>query len=149
MTDRVVTTEYERKMLIRLLENQKLPFSVNIASGKHRTVQQNRLQRKWMQEIAEHFDGNTPEEVRGYCKLHLGVPILREENPDFRAKYDAIIKPMPYAHKLAAMMEPLDFPITRLMTTRQKTAYLDAVHKHWTERGVILSQPDDQGRQAA
>lgn len=149
MTERVVTTEYERKMLIRFLEGIKLPFTANVATGKHRTVAQNRLQRKWMQEIAEHLDGHTAEEIRGYCKLHLGVPILREENPDFRAKYDAIIKPMPYEHKIAAMMEPLDFPITRLMSTKQKTAYLDTVQKHFAERGIILTNPDDQGREFA
>ena len=143
MSDRVITTEYERKMLIKFLEGHKLPVTVNIASGKHRTIAQNRLQRRWLQEIAEQLDGNTPEEIRGYCKLHIGVPILREENPAFRERYDAIIKPLPYEHKVAAMMEPLDMPVTRLFTTIQKSRYLEAIVAHFAERGIVLSMPED------
>jgi hypothetical protein len=39
------------------------------------------------------------------------------------------------------MMVPFDFGITRIMTTRQKTAYLDAIHKHFSEQGVVLTDP--------
>lgn len=149
MAERVITNEYERKLLLKFLEGQKLPFTVNIASGKHRTIAQNRLQRKWIQEIADQMDGHTPEEIRGYCKLHLAVPILREENPEFRERYDAVIKPLPYEHKIAAMMEPLDMPVTRLFTTAQKTRYLDAIVAHFAERGIALTMPDDLRSAAA
>lgn len=143
MADRVITNEYERKMLIKFLEGQKLPFTVNIASGKHRTVAQNKLQRRWMLELADQIEGHSPEQIRGYCKLHIGVPILREENPEFRERYDAVIRPLPYEHKIAAMMEPLDLPVTRIMNTKQKTRYLDGIVQHFAERGIVLSMPDD------
>ncbi len=145
MTTRLVRDEKDRELLIRFIQRHKLPFTVNIVKGLPRTVLQNRLQRKWLNEIAEQLGDQTPEEVRGYCKLALGVPILRAENEDFCAKYDAIVKPLTYEKKLSIMMEPLDMPITRLMSTSQKTRYLDGIYKHFAERGVVLTSPDMQG----
>jgi hypothetical protein len=130
-------------MLLRFLEQQAVPFTVNIAKGGKRSLKQNRLSRLWLNEIAEQLGDQTPEEVRGYCKLTIGVPILRAENETFRAKYDAIVKPLPYEDKLALMMEPLDFPVSRLMTTKQATAYLDGVHRHFAEKGIVLTDPGD------
>lgn len=149
MTDRIIENEYERKMLIRFIEGHKLPFTVTTTAGKHRTFHQNKLQRKWMTEIAEQMGDSTAEEWRGYCKLTIGVPILREENEAFRQRYDQIIKPLPYEQKLACMMEPLDFPITRLMNTKQKTAYLDGINRYFSERGVVLTQPKDREQKEA
>lgn len=31
----------------------------------------------------------------------------------------------------------------RLMTTKQATAYLDGVHRHFSEKGVVLTDPGD------
>lgn len=142
MTSLVIDSESDRQYLARLVAGRKLPFTVDITKGKRRTVEQNRLQRLWMNEISEQLGDRTPEEARGYCKLTLGVPILRAENEAFREKYDAHVKGLPYDQKLALMMEPLDMPVTRLMTTAQKTAYLDAVFKHFAEQGVILTVPE-------
>jgi hypothetical protein len=73
-----------------------------------------------------------------------GVPLLRAENPAFCAKYDRLIKPLPYEVKLEYMMEPLDFPITRLMKTDQKTRYLDSILKEYSEQGVVLTIPEER-----
>lgn len=140
MTSRSITTEADRKFLYRFLATQKLPFTVDVIRGKRRSVEQNRLQRVLINEIAEQLGDRTAEEVRGYCKLTIGVPILRAENEAFREKYDAVVKPLSYEQKLALMMEPLDMPVTRLMSTEQKTRYLDAVVRHFAEQGVVLSQ---------
>lgn len=142
---RFVETEYDRKMLIRFLENEKLPFSASTSRGGQRSNKQNRLQRLWMNEIAEQRGDMSPEEVRGYCKLTIGVPILRSENEDFCKRYDEVVKPMPYEQKLAIMMEPLDLPVTRLMTTRQHAAYLDGIQRHFAEQGIVLTSPDTYG----
>ena len=140
--NRICETEHDRKMLIRFIEGKKLPFTASLADGKHRTTLQNRLQRQWMNDIAEQ-EGETAEYWRGYCKLVHGVPILRNENDAFAMEYDAVIKPLPYEAKLRLMQVPFDFGITRLMTTKQKTAYLDAIHREFSERGVILTNPED------
>jgi hypothetical protein len=144
MASRLVKTEFDRTMLIRYLEKRELPFTVEVA--RKRTTDQNKLQRKWLTEIAEQSDGNTAEEVRGWCKLHIGVPILREENEEFREKYDRIVKPMSYEDKLELMMVPFDFPITRLMTTAQKSLYLDRVFARFSGLGLVLTDPNAGGR---
>ena len=109
-----------------------------------RSLDQNKLQRKWLLE-AEAQGDHTAEEYRGYCKLHFAVPILRWELPEFREKYDRIVKPMLYEDKLELMQEPLDFPCTRLMSKDQKTRYLDAVYQHFTSLGMRLTDPNLRG----
>jgi len=144
MTTRVVRTEMERQLLMRFVEKHALPFTIELTKGARRSVEQNRLQRMWVNEIAEQIGDQTPEEIRGYCKLTIGVPILRAESEGFAEKYDRIVKPLPYEAKIELMMEPLDFPVTRLMTTAQKTKYLDGIFRHFAERGVVLTAPDQQ-----
>lgn len=148
MATRIIETEYDRKMLIRFIEGHKLPMTVNVSAGGKRTAKQNRLNRQWMQEIAEQLGDSTPEEWRGYCKLTIGVPILRSQNDMFCQRYDEVVRPLPYEAKLAMMQEPLDFPITRLMTVKQQTEYLDGVHRHFSEKGIVLTDPGDLLHQA-
>jgi hypothetical protein len=143
MAERFIENDGDRKMLIRFIEAQKLPMTVNIEIGRQRSKAQNRLQRKWMKEIADQLGDQTPEEVRGFCKLTIGVPILRMENEKFREAYDRRVRPMPYEQKMAFMMEPFDLAVTRIMTTKQKTAYLDGVHRYFSERGIVLTNPGD------
>jgi len=143
MTQRFVETEQARDMAVRFLQSHPLPFSMSVNKGGKRSSQQNRLQRQWMNEIAEQLPEYTAEGWRGFCKLCFGVPILRSDDEEFRAAYDEKIKPLPYETKLACMSVPLDIPVTSRMNTRQKKQYLDAVHAHFSERGVMLSNPDD------
>ena len=143
MTTRFLETEADCRMLIRFLEGQALPLTVSLSKGGKRTLKQNRLQRQWLNEIAEQLGDQTPEEVRGYCKLTIGVPILRAENEAFRERYDAIVRPLPYEQKLQLMMEPLDFPISRIMNTKQATTYLDGIHRHFADKGIVLTDPGD------
>lgn len=144
MVTRTVKTEEDRKLLYRYLATRKLPFTVEITEGRRRSVEQNKLQRLLVKEIAEQLGDVTPEEVRGLCKLQFGVPILREENEEFRATYDRVVKPLPYSAKLAIMMEPLDLPVTRLMNANQKTRYLDAIYRHFGEQGIALTVPTSE-----
>jgi hypothetical protein len=143
MSTRFLETDADRRLLIRFIEEQPLPLTVSLSKGGQRSLKQNKLQRLWRGEIAEQLGDQTAEEVRGYCKLTIGVPILRAKHDGFRERYDAIVRPLPYEQKLALMMEPLDFPITRLMTTKQATAYLDGVHRHFSEKGIALTDPGD------
>jgi hypothetical protein len=143
MTTRIVETEHDRTLVLRFIEGHDLPFTVKITKAGKRSVEQNRLQFMWMNEIAEQKGDLTPAEVRAYCKLAIGVPILCEENEEFRAKYDAIVRPLEYEHRLALMGPPLDFPITSLMNTRQMTKYLDQVQQHFAEKGYVLTDPGD------
>lgn len=141
--NRTIETENDKEMAVKLIEARTIPFTLTLTDGKHRTTAQNKLQRLWMNEISQQRGDMTPEEARGYCKLTIGVPLLRAENEAFRIRYDEVVKPMPYEQKLAIMMEPLDLPVTRLMTTKQKTEYLDGIARHFAEQGVVLTMPED------
>ena len=144
MTQRIVEDDFSRRLMISFIERQEMPFTVNISAGGRRTIKQNRLQRLWMNEIHEQLPGESAEHWRGYCKLHFGVPILREADEVFREKYDEHLRPLPYEAKIACMMVPIDFPVTSRMNTKQLTQYLDAVHLHFSAQGVVLTIPEDQ-----
>lgn len=141
MTTRIVKNEARREELIALIKSRKLPFTVTITAGKHRTEYQNRTQMMWCKEISEQLGDQTPEEIRGFNKLTLGVPILRAENEAFRLRYDEVVKPLSYEQKLMIMMNPLDMPVTRIMTTGQLTKYLDEIQRYWLPKGIVLTQP--------
>lgn len=115
---------------------------------RSRSIEQNRLQRLWMLEAQEQGD-MTAEEYRGYCKLHIGVPMLRAESDEFAAKYDQYVRPLPYETKMALMMEPFDFPVTRLMNTDQKKRYLDKVYVYLTGLGFKLTEPKQRNRRTS
>ena len=80
-----------------------------------RSNAQNALSHKWYAEIGRHT-GHGTEDERCYCKLHIGVPILRAEEPDFRETYDSTVKGLQYEQKLELMRI---IPVTRLMKVKQ------------------------------
>lgn len=142
MPTRTIKTPEDAKMFNAWLSNMPMPYTATVVKGVKRSTAQNRLQRAWCNEVSEHFGDRTPEEVRGYCKAYFGVPILLGEDEEFAASYEATVKPLPYEAKLAIMQEPLDLPVTRRMTVKQKVAYLDAIHQHFTAQGVQLTNPE-------
>lgn len=148
MTNRIVETEQARDMLHRYIDTQPMPFTVSVAVGKIRSWKQNRLQRQWMNEISEQLGDTTPEEARGFCKATFGVPIISEENEAFRVKWESITEGMSAEQKIDLMMEPLDMPITRHMNTKQKKEYLDRISRHFSQVGIVLTDPETMGLQA-
>src|SRR5690606_665716 len=141
---RFIEDHYQRSMLVKLIGEQKLPFTVTIAQGKRRSTRQNRLNRLWAGEIPEQLGDESPEYYRRLMQLEFGVPLLRAVNEAFAEAYDAYIRPLPYATKLALMCEPLDFPVTRLMRTVDEQKYLDDIYRAFTARGVVLTIPPDK-----
>lgn len=145
MTTRVITSENQRQDLVKLIGTRPLPFTAEVVKGKRRSVEQNRLQRRLISEIASQTD-QTPEEVRSFCKLTIGVPILRAGNEMFSEKYDRLVKPMPYERKLELMAEPIDFPVTRLMTTAMKTQYLEEIYRVFSQQGVVFTEDRERAQ---
>lgn len=141
--NRTIQNDYDRDMASKLVANRPYPFTLSITDGKHRSTAQNRLQNMWFKEIAEQKGDITPAEARAYCKLTIGIPILRDQNEAFRIRYDEIVKPLPYEQKIAFMSEPLNLPVTSLMNTKQFTEYLDGIIRHFGEQGIVLTMPDD------
>jgi hypothetical protein len=147
MPTRTVETEQAREMLHRFIDTQKLPFVCSIEQGKIRSTKQNKLQRLWIKEISEQLGDTTPEEIRGYCKLSFGVPVLCEGSEMFESRWRYITQAMSLEQKLNLMMEPMDMAITREMTTKQKKEYLDRMARHFSQQGIELTDPETLGLQ--
>ena len=141
------TIEYDcqRDAAINAIAKGELPMVVRVDAGeKHvRSASQNRLMHMWFREIEKSEIGMDAIDARAWCKLHIGIPLLRAENEKFRTMYDEVLKGLSYPKKLALMADPLDLPVTRVMTPKQMTHFLDEVFKHFSEQGVALSLPDD------
>lgn len=117
------------------------PCTVSIRAGVGRSGAQNRLAQQWAADVSAQLGDRTPEEARGYFKLHHGVPIRREDAA-FAAVYDARIRPLAYEDKLALMMVPIDLPVTRDMTVKELTRYLDSIQREFSALGVSLTDPE-------
>jgi hypothetical protein len=144
LTTRAIKTDADIEGLARLLRSRKLPITVTVANGLPKTTQQNRLQRQWCNDVAEQLGDRSAEDVRAFSKLHFGVPILRADSEAYCAAYDSLIRPLAYETKLRYMAVPFDFAVTRAMTTKQLTQYLDAMAAHWRGAGVHLTDPGAQ-----
>jgi len=142
VTTRILRSEGDIEALRLLLQNRKLPLTVEITAGATKTNAQNRLQRQWCNDVAQQLGDRTAEDVRAFSKLHFGVPILRAESEAYAAAYDELIRPLPYETKLRYMAVPFDFAVTRAMTSRQLSSYLDAMSRHWSGQGVTLTDPE-------
>ena len=127
--------------LAAMLRDRKLPITVTWTQGAPRSASQNRLAQRWFTDIAIQLGDQTHEDVRAECKLVFGVPILRAENEAFRLSYDRVIKSLPYEAKLDAI-KAFDLPVTRLMTVKQMTEFMDSMQRHWLPLGVRLTDPE-------
>jgi hypothetical protein len=142
MTTRTIRTDGEIDGLARLLRSRKLPLTVHITQGEDRSGQQNALAFRWYSEAAAQLGDRTTADVRAYCKLHHGVKILHSEDEAFRAQWDRLIRSrFTYSEKLELMLPPHDYPVTRLMTVKQMTRFMDAVHDDLAGQGVRLTDP--------
>lgn len=122
------------------LKARSYPMTITITKGELRRDKQNRLAQRWFTDISRQLGDQTHNQVRAFCKLTIGVPILRAENEAFRASYDAAMKPLEYEQKLKAM-EHLEIPVTSLMTVKQMTAFMDEMSRYWIPKGFRLTDP--------
>jgi hypothetical protein len=72
---------------------------------------------------------------------------MKYESPEWAELYDRIIKPLPYEDKLKMMMVPMDFPVTRCMSSKGKHEYLNQMHDYYIGLGFIITEPDERGRE--
>lgn len=139
MAHRIIETDGDLADFTRFLGKLKLPVTVEWVQGRDRTRDQNALQWLWATEAAHQLGEPSAEDVQREWKLRFGVPILREDSPEFRAFYDQALKPLPYELKLKAMEWT---PVTSIMKVRQMVRYLDTVQRECAENGIRLTDPD-------
>jgi hypothetical protein len=143
VTTRTIRTQSEIDGLARLLQSRQMPLTVHITQGEDRSGAQNRLAFDWYRQAAEQLGDRTTADVRAHCKLYHGVKMLHAENEAFRLSWNRLIKDrFTLTEKLELMLPPHDYPVTRLMTVKQMTRYLDAIHGEFSAMGVTLTDPE-------
>jgi len=131
--------------LVNLINQVELEYPIEVSIGEFkdsRSKAQNRLQHQWWKD-AESQGDQKAWEYRAYCKLHFGIPILRRDSREYRDAYDQVLRPLSYEHKLILMREPMDYPVTRAMTVKQHTEFLDMVKEHLNGLGFRLTDPEE------
>lgn len=76
---------------------------VSLRPGKDRTLDQNALWFAMYQRIAEMTNMGDVEDARRYCKLHVGVPIMRKADAGFREGWNQVFLHLDYETKLELM----------------------------------------------
>jgi hypothetical protein len=117
---------------------------VSMRPGKDRTLDQNALWFALYQRIAEMTQIGDVEDARRYCKLHLGVPIMRRDCDDFRRGWNQVFLHLEYEQKLELMGEcslfgPDGFPVTRLFNRQQGIEYTNRIVDEFTAKGVAFA----------
>lgn len=125
---------------------------VSLRPGKDRTLDQNALWFSLYERIAQMTQIGDVEEARKYCKLHVGVPIMRAEDEEFRSSWNRVLLNLPYETKLELMgpcplFGPDGFPVTRLFNRAQGIAYTDRIVAEFSGKGVFFG--DLLGEKAA
>ena len=145
MNSRFIDTEQARGMAIKYLGGLPLPFHMTISEGNKRSLKQNRLQFKWIADIARDLPQEDRDGWQRFCKLNFGVPVRRLHDEEFREVYDTHIRPFSYETKLEMMGAPIDLPVTRDLNVKPMAEYLTKIRDHFTELGVELTDPDQFG----
>ena len=83
------------------------------------------------------------DEARRHCKLHFGVPLMRNHCPDFRQSWNELLLNLTYEKKLELMganklLGPDGFPVTRLFNRAQGIEYTNAIVDDFREQGVFF-----------
>ena len=117
---------------------EKKYFLVTLHTGKSRTTSQNAISHAWYLQVAREEAEYTPEEVKCFCKLRYGLPILRGDDERVNELCASVIDPLPYESRVKAMRL---FPVTSLMSTKQLGEYLEHVQSHYAGR-VKLEFPE-------
>ena len=127
--------------LSRLLSERKLPLTVSWSQGASQVEGQNRLAQRWFTDVSRQRGDMTREEVRADAKVTFGVPILCAENDAFRAGWQATFAAFDY-EAVRKHVAALDVPVTRLMTLKQMTAFMEAFSRFWRRHGFYLTDPE-------
>ena len=138
-----IKTESQRNTAVLDLSNAELPAVMTLGKWKkNRSAEQNALSHVWYAQVAAKLREDTAAGVKGFCKLHFGIPILRTDI-DFSQMYDSTIKTLSYEQKIKIMTFPDLFPVTSLMKTDQLSMYLEQIQHHYAGQGVQLCFPNE------
>lgn len=116
---------------------------VSMRPGKDRTLDQNRLWFSLYKRIAEMTQIGDASDARKYCKLHHGVQILLNSDPDFQESWYRVMRHLSYEEKLNLMGDnklfgPDGMPVTSLFNRAQGIAFTERIIEDFTKHGVFF-----------
>lgn len=116
---------------------------LSIRPGRDRSLDQNRLWRRMYDRIAQVTGQGSDSDAWAYCKLMVGVPILRRDDEQFEKGWRRYFAMRSFEEQLFLMganplFGPDGFPVTRLFSTKQGTEYTQAIADHYAPRGVFF-----------
>lgn len=117
-------------------------LTVTVKTGRDRTLDQNALWFAMYKRIAQVMEWHI-EDARRHCKLHFGVPLMRNECAEFRQNWNELLLHLSYEKKLELMganklLGPDGFPVTRLFNRAQGIEYTNAIVDDFREQGVFF-----------
>jgi hypothetical protein len=135
-----VLSEQEAQRVASMITGLPLPFTITIGDGDKRTLSQNALIHKWFGQIAAHYGDMTAMEVKGECHVAYGVPIRRRD-PVWSRVWERMFDGLTYEQQ-CFLFERGILAMTREMTVKQLTEYMDAMQAHYRAQGVSLLDPE-------
>lgn len=116
---------------------------VSMRPGKDRTLDQNRLWFSFYKRIAEMTQIGDASDARKYCKLHHGVQILLNSDPDFQESWYRVMRHLSYEEKLNLMGDnklfgPDGMPVTSLFNRAQGIAFTERIIEDFKKHGVFF-----------
>ena len=142
VTEYVLSHEQARAMAIRAINALPLDGKhvVTLKKVTHsRSTAQNKLAFVWYAYVSSQT-GETIEEVRHYCKLTYGVPILEMGEVAFREYWRKVSAVLNYEEQLKAMEW---LPVTRLFSVQQFSEYLGSMERGYAKAGYPLPADAD------
>jgi hypothetical protein len=119
---------------------------VTATTSKDRTLDQNALFAALYVRISETLGDGTAQDIsefKKYCKLVIGVPIMRRDDERFNNGWNRYFAGRSYEEQLFLMGDnPLfgvdGFPVTRLFDTKQGAEYTESVVRHFAQQSVFF-----------
>jgi hypothetical protein len=138
--ERLVETEDDRNKLRIFISKQKLPFTIKVSDGRSRSIDQNKLYRRWLLEAADQR-GMSMAELEAEWKLRHGIPILLAENETFAADWEATGAKCTYERQLTWM--PM-INVTSQMTMTQMKRYLDTIEHECLTNAIEITDTEER-----
>lgn len=117
-------------------------LTVTVKTGRDRTLDQNALWFAMYKRISQVMGWHI-DEARKHCKLHFGVPLMRNHCAEFRQSWNELLLHLNYEKKLELMganklLGPDGFPVTRLFNRTQGIEYTNRIVDDFRAQGVFF-----------
>ena len=107
---------------------------VSVIPGKDRSLEQNEKFHAMYRDLWMRGKFDSFNDARCYCKLMIGIPILKRDVEGFAKMFDGVFGKFPYEAHLRLMgptpIHPNGFPVTSQFTLEQGQEYIEEIAHH-------------------